>query len=104
MLKRPAGVLLLARRVQSPLPLSPSPSALLGGLLLAFILAPLLLGSGLAWLYLTSDLPSIETLPILLDPQNGLLLQPTRLYDRHARLLQPLSPLPRQYTPLPNLP
>lgn len=32
--------------------------------------------------YLTRDLPSIEALPTLLEPPNGLLLQPSALYDR----------------------
>ncbi len=32
-------------------------------------------------------LPSIESLPVLLDPPNGLLLQPTRLYDRSGQTL-----------------
>lgn len=31
---------------------------------------------------LTAQLPSLETLPLLLEPPNGLLLHPTRLYDR----------------------
>jgi membrane peptidoglycan carboxypeptidase len=36
-----------------------------------------------AWLYsnLTRDLPSLTYLPVLLDPPDGILLQPTRLYD-----------------------
>lgn len=36
------------------------------------------------WFYteLTRDLPSIEVLPALLEPPDGTLLQPTRLYDR----------------------
>jgi membrane carboxypeptidase/penicillin-binding protein len=31
---------------------------------------------------LTAQLPSLETLPMLLEPPDGLLLHPTRLYDR----------------------
>ncbi len=34
--------------------------------------------------YITSDLPSLETLPTLLDPGGGAWLQPTRLYDRNG--------------------
>jgi len=36
------------------------------------------------WFYtnLTRDLPSIEVLPTLLEPPEGILLQPTRIYDR----------------------
>jgi membrane peptidoglycan carboxypeptidase len=39
----------------------------------------------LLWIYtnLTRDLPSIEVLPALLEPPNGVLLQATRLYDRN---------------------
>lgn len=40
-----------------------------------------------AYADLTRDLPSIDQLPILLNPDNGLLLQPTRLYDRTGRLV-----------------
>ncbi len=51
-------------------------------LLLALLVA--LTGLGLAALYtaLTAGLPAVEILPALLDPQQGLLLQPTRIYDR----------------------
>ena len=31
---------------------------------------------------LTSDLPSLDSLPDLLEPPDGLLLQPTTIYDR----------------------
>jgi Membrane carboxypeptidase (penicillin-binding protein) len=37
---------------------------------------------GVYYASLTHDLPSIEQLPVLLDKQNGELLQPTRLMDR----------------------
>lgn len=103
MFTRLPGTLLLARRIRSHPPSLAHVSALIGGLFLALILAFLLLGSGLAWLSLTSDLPSIERIPILLNPENGLLLQPSRVHDRHGRLLEVLSPT-RQYTPLQNLP
>jgi membrane peptidoglycan carboxypeptidase len=51
-------------------------------LLLALIAA--LAGLGLAAFYttLTANLPAIEILPALLDPQDGILLQPTQIYDR----------------------
>lgn len=60
---------------------------------------------GLAWAYtvLTRDLPSLESLPHLLNPPNGLLLQPTRLYDRSGQhLLLTFAPndAPRRYLPL----
>lgn len=42
-----------------------------------------------AWFYAqaTFDLPSLEALPLWLSPPNGLLLQPTRLYDRSGQHL-----------------
>jgi membrane peptidoglycan carboxypeptidase len=51
-------------------------------LLLALFVA--LSGLGLAALYtsLTAGLPAVEMLPALLDPENGTLLQPTRIYDQ----------------------
>ncbi len=38
----------------------------------------------IAWgyTYIVQDLPAPEVLPLLLDPPDGLLLQPTRIYDR----------------------
>jgi len=49
---------------------------------------------GLAWFYsnLTVNLPPVSALPGLLNPDDGLLLQPTRLYDRTGQnLLRTLS-------------
>jgi membrane peptidoglycan carboxypeptidase len=45
---------------------------------------------------MVSDLPSMDSLPVLLDPPDGLLLQPTTLYDRSGgsiivRLKNPAS-------------
>lgn len=42
----------------------------------------MILAAAAAYVNLTADLPSIARLPALLDAQNGLLLQPTRIYDR----------------------
>jgi membrane peptidoglycan carboxypeptidase len=51
------------------------------------------LAAALAYASLTSGLPSLGRLSILLDPQDGLLLQPTRLYDRSGvHLLATLAP------------
>lgn len=55
--------------------------------LLSLALVGLLLGSALGYASLTSDLPPVEELPVLLDPRNGLLLQPTRIYDRSGQIL-----------------
>lgn len=61
-----------------------------------------------AYTSLTRDLPSLETLPTLLDPPDGLLLQPTRLYDRSGQTvlhtLQNSAVPSRQYLPLEQLP
>ena len=46
-----------------------------------------LLGLGALFAELTKDLPSLEVLPVLLDRENGQLLQPTRLYDRSGQTL-----------------
>jgi len=60
-----------------------------------------------AWLYsnLTNDLPPLEYLPVLLDPPDGLLLTPTRLYDSTGehiiRTLSSSSSSERQYLALP---
>ncbi len=56
------------------------------GLGCAFLLSLFvsLAGVVLGYLYidLTRDLPSLDALPSLLDPPDGLMLQPTRFYDR----------------------
>jgi membrane peptidoglycan carboxypeptidase len=71
-----------------------------------FSLAAVMLVFSAAWLYsnLTRDLPSLETLPVLLDPPEGILLQPTRLYDSSGehviRTLNLASSSERQYLAL----
>jgi membrane peptidoglycan carboxypeptidase len=76
-------------------------SALLSvGMALSLILATLILVTALAYADLTRDLPSIELLPRLLNPPDGLLLQPTRIYDRSGQhLLVTFAPddSPRAY-------
>jgi membrane peptidoglycan carboxypeptidase len=67
------------------------------GLGIGFILSTGLVLAILAgtWYYtgLTSNLPSVQMLPILLNPTDGLLLQPTRLYDRSGQhLLRTIAP------------
>lgn len=57
--------------------------ALLGiGMVFSLILAALILLGAFAYADITRDLPSVEILPRLLNPPDGLLLQPTRIYDR----------------------
>jgi membrane peptidoglycan carboxypeptidase len=52
------------------------------GSIAVLLLALALVLTGVAYAGLTADLPSVARLPLLLDPENGVLLQPTRLYDR----------------------
>ncbi|HWR64722.1 MAG TPA: transglycosylase domain-containing protein, partial [Bellilinea sp.] len=40
------------------------------------------LGLGIAYGSISSSLPEVDTLPVMLDPRSGSLLQPTRIYDR----------------------
>lgn len=61
----------------------------------------------LGYAEITRDLPSVQQLPILLNPTNGLLLQPTRIYDRSGgHLLAVLSPADstRTYIPFARIP
>jgi len=60
----------------------------------------LIMGVAFGYAFITSNLPSIDLFPELLDPVNGSLLQPSRIYDRTGKhLLLVLSPLdaPRTY-------
>ena len=65
-----------------------SPAHLLGvaglgsGTLLILFVACTTTGLALAYASLTAGLPSPEVLPLLLEPPNGLLSEPTRFYDR----------------------
>ena len=52
------------------------------GILLSLLLALTILFGALYYADLTRDLPNPQLLPALLNPPDGLLLQPTRLYDR----------------------
>ncbi|MBU0512619.1 MAG: penicillin-binding protein [Chloroflexi bacterium] len=62
------------------------------------------IGLTLFYTALTRDLPSLETIPLLLEPPNGLLLHPTRFYDRsgeHVILsLQNPAVTERRYIPI----
>ena len=73
------------------------------GGILSIALAALILIGAVAYTDLTRDLPNVQYLSVLLNPPDGLLLQPTRLYDRTGEhLLQTLAPsdAPRRYLPL----
>lgn len=73
------------------------------GMLLSLLTAALILASALVYADLTTDLPSVEELPRLLNPPDGLLLQPTRVYDRsgqHVLATFGVDDAPRSYAPL----
>ena len=78
--------------------------SLLGvGMVLSLVLAALIIVSALAYADITRGLPSVEILPHLLNPPDGLLLQPTRIYDRTGlQLLYTFAPSesPRRYIPI----
>lgn len=57
------------------------------GILLSTALMLAMLAGTWYYAHLTRDLPSVQMLPILLNPTDGLLLQPTRLYDRSGQQL-----------------
>ncbi|MDP2778675.1 MAG: transglycosylase domain-containing protein, partial [Anaerolineales bacterium] len=52
------------------------------GILVSFLLAAIIIIGAFAYSDVTRELPSTEILPRLLNPPDGLLLQPTRIYDR----------------------
>ena len=73
------------------------------GMILSLLIAALIITTAFAYVNLTTDLPSIEILPTLFNPPDGLLLQPTRIYDRTGKqVLFTFAPndSPRRYIPL----
>jgi membrane peptidoglycan carboxypeptidase len=73
------------------------------GMFLSLLFAAVILATSLAYVSLTRDLPSIQVLPALLNPPEGLLLQPTRIYDRtgeHVIFSFAPDAAPRRYIPL----
>jgi membrane peptidoglycan carboxypeptidase len=73
------------------------------GMLLSFLGAALIITIAFTYVNLTRDLPSVETLPGLLNPPDGLLFQPTRIYDRtreHVLFTFASNDSPRRYIPL----
>ncbi len=53
--------------------------------LISISICMLFLAAGFLYAWLSNDLPAIEQLPVLLNRQNGELLQPTRLLDRSGQ-------------------
>jgi len=54
---------------------------------LSILVAIFILAGGLLYASIANDLPSIEKLPILLNAENGLLLQPSQVYDKSGEYL-----------------
>lgn len=73
------------------------------GMFLSLLTAALIIAAAFAYASLTRDLPSTRLLPALLNPPDGLLLQPTRITDRTGQndlfTFAP-SDSPRRYIPL----
>jgi len=73
------------------------------GMILSLLAAALIIATAFTYVNLTSDLPSIEILPRLLNPPDGLLLQPTRIYDRtreHVLFTFAANDSSRRYIPI----
>ncbi len=73
------------------------------GFILSLLLIFLIFSLVLSYQSLTNDLPKVEKLEALLNPRNGTLLQPTRIYDRSGEhLIQVFAPEDkgRRYIPL----
>jgi membrane carboxypeptidase/penicillin-binding protein len=76
------------------------------GMILSLLIAALIIVAAFSYVNLTRDLPSVGILPSLLNPPDGLLLQPTRITDRTGEnVIYTFAPtsgatLPRRYIPL----
>ena len=73
------------------------------GMVLSLLIAAFIITAAFAYVNLTRDLPSVEALPRLLNPPDGILLQPTRIHDRTgANVIFTFAPnaSPRRYIPL----
>ncbi|MGZ9226611.1 MAG: hypothetical protein ACXW4M_13750, partial [Anaerolineales bacterium] len=80
-------------------------SLLSAGMILSLLIAALIIVAAFSYVSLTRDLPTIQTLPTLLNPPDGLLLQPTRIYDRTGdNIIFTFAPnvSERPYIPLSN--
>ncbi|MCL4824825.1 MAG: hypothetical protein KJZ57_11485, partial [Anaerolineales bacterium] len=77
------------------------------GYVFSIALAVVIFASVFAYADLTRGLPSIDQLPILLNQRDGLLLQPTRVYERTGeRVVFVFAPsdAARVYIPFASLP
>ncbi|MBP7227581.1 MAG: transglycosylase domain-containing protein [Longilinea sp.] len=96
------------RQAGSPAQVAARRTLLALGASLSLLFMVGLILSSLAYVDLVHNLPSLDLLPLMLDRQNGLMLQPTRIYDRTGQnlLLSLENPgLPRRFlTVTPNQP
>ena len=76
------------------------------GMILSLLIAALIVAAAFTYVNLTSDLPSAQILATLLNPPDGLLLQPTLIFDRTGKnVIFAFAPAsgaiqPRRYIPL----
>lgn len=73
------------------------------GMFLSLLTAALIIAAAFGYVSLTRGLPSIQLLPAMLNPPDGLLLQPTRITDRTGEnVIFTFAPSdsPRRYIPL----
>ena len=73
------------------------------GMILSLLIAALIIIAAFSYVNLTRDLPSVQILPTLLNPPDGLLLQPTHITDRTGEnVIYTFAPddSPRRYIPL----
>lgn len=73
------------------------------GLVFAALAGFLIIGGAALYASITADLPSIAVIPALIEPPNGALLQPTRIYDRtgtHQLAVLAAQDAPRRYISL----
>ncbi len=73
------------------------------GMILSLVTAALIILAAFSYVNLTRDLPSTQRLPTLLNPPDGLLLQPTQILDRtreHVLFTFAPNDSPRRYVPL----
>ncbi|MBK9924329.1 MAG: penicillin-binding protein [Anaerolineales bacterium] len=73
------------------------------GMIVSLLIAALIIVTAFSYVELTRGLPSVQILPSLLNPPSGLLLQPTRIYDRTGEnVIYTFAPndSPRRYIPL----
>ena len=73
------------------------------GMFISLLIAVFIFVTAFSYVSLTRDLPAVESLPALLNPPNGLLLEPTRVYDQtRENILFTFAPndSPRRYIPI----